>query len=86
MEAAILIGWFVAATACGSWVGHSMKGRPLTGFLLGLVFGWVGVGVTLLLPPTIEKRVQRKMRDDRVLMEATRREAGHVPWTGDATQ
>jgi hypothetical protein len=46
----------VIATAIGNW----RKGRPLTGFLLGLFLGWIGVIIIALMPPTREKRVQRE--------------------------
>lgn len=72
--------WCVAAAATGAWVGWKVKGRPLTGFVLGVFLGWVGVGITALLPPTAEMRVQRRLRDDAINAEARRRQMGHQPW------
>ena len=73
--------WCVLATATASWIGWKVKGRPLTGFLLGIVLGWIGVLIIALLPPTAEKRVQRRLRDGAVELEAQRRRAGLEPWT-----
>jgi uncharacterized membrane protein YeaQ/YmgE (transglycosylase-associated protein family) len=79
----VFIVWCVIATAVATWIGFSVKGRPLTGFLLGILLGWIGVLVTALLPPTAEKRVQRRLRDDAISFEAQRRQMGHQPWTGE---
>lgn len=73
--------WCVAATAAGSWIGWRVKGRPLTGFLLGIVGGWLGVLVMLLLPPTAEMRVRRRLRDEAIEAEVVRRRAGAEPWS-----
>jgi hypothetical protein len=82
-----LVIWCAAAAAVAWWIGHGAKGRPLTGLLLGLLLGWIGVLVTALLPPTAEKRVQRRLRDDAVAAEAARRRmlSGQPqPWPGAA--
>jgi uncharacterized membrane protein YeaQ/YmgE (transglycosylase-associated protein family) len=80
---AIFIIWCVLATVVASWIGYSVKGRPLTGFLLGIALGWVGVLVIALVPPTAEKRVQRRLRDDAVTLEVQRRKMGAEPWSAD---
>ena len=78
----VLIVWLVIPTAVGSWIGFSVKGRPLTGFLLGIFLGWIGVGILALLPKTAEKQVQYRLRDDAITSEAQRRKRGYEPWTG----
>jgi hypothetical protein len=81
---AIIIIWVAAAAAAASWIGWKVKGRPLTGFLLGIFLGWIGVLVTALLPLTAEKRVQRRLRDEAVALEVQRRKQGRQPWSTDA--
>lgn len=83
---AVFIIWVVVATAVASYIGWKVKGRPLTGFLLGIFLGWVGVLITALLPLTDEKRVERKMMADVIAYEAQRRLAGAPPWTSDLPQ
>lgn len=73
--------WVVIATAVASWIGYSVKGRSLTGFLLGIFLGWVGVLIIAVLPPTAEKKVQRGVRDTAIADEIARRRAGAEPWT-----
>ena len=82
---ALFIIWVVVATGTASWIGYKVKGRTLTGFLLGIFLGWIGVLITALLPPTAEKRVQRSMRDTAVAEEAARRQAGYQPWAREPT-
>jgi hypothetical protein len=79
----VIVAFWVAATAVASWIGWSVKGRPLTGFLLGIFLGWLGVIITAFLPLTAEKRVQRQVRDTGVAEEAARRRAGLEPWSRD---
>jgi uncharacterized membrane protein YeaQ/YmgE (transglycosylase-associated protein family) len=79
---AVFTIWCVLATVVATWAGFSVKGRPLTGFLLGIVLGWIGVVILALLPPTAEKQVQRRMREAAIADEARRRQLGHEPWTG----
>lgn len=73
--------WCVLATVTATLIGFNVKGRPLTGFLLGIFLGWVGVLVIALLPKTAEKKVQYAMRDRAIALEAERRRAGAEPWT-----
>lgn len=78
----VLIVWLVIPAALGSWIGFSVKGRPLTGFLLGIFLGWIGVAILALLPKTAEKKVQYQIRDAAITTEAQRRQMGYEPWTG----
>lgn len=73
--------WVAIPAAVGPWIGYSRKGRPLTGFLLGIFLGWLGVLITALLPPTAEKRVLLGMQDTAIAEEIMRRRAGAEPWT-----
>ena len=79
---AVFIVWVVVATAVASYIGFSVKGRPLTGFLLGIFLGWLGVIIIALLPKTAEKKVQYRVRDAAIDAEAQRRQLGYEPWTG----
>jgi uncharacterized membrane protein YeaQ/YmgE (transglycosylase-associated protein family) len=80
---AIIIIWVAIPAAVGPWIGLRVKGRPLTGFLLGIFLGWIGVLITALLPPTAEMRVRNRIRDAGVAEEADRRRAGAEPWSRD---
>jgi hypothetical protein len=73
--------WVFVAAGVGAWIGYSVKGRPLTGFLLGIFLGWIGVLIIALVPPTAEKKVQRRLRDDAIENEVQRRKQGAEPWT-----
>jgi hypothetical protein len=61
------IYWLLACGVIGWLIGRS-KGLPRQGFFLGLIFGPIGVGITLMLPkvkepgptcPRCRKRVGR---------------------------
>ena len=67
----IFMLWVAAAAAVGAWIGYSVKGRPLTGFLLGVFLGWLGVLILLFLPRTAEKKVQREMRSQAIREETS---------------
>lgn len=82
MGAAIFIVWVVLAAAAASWVGWKVKGRPLTGFLLGVLLGWLGVLIIALVPPAPEMRVQRELQRRAIEDEASRRARGAEPWSG----
>ena len=77
----VFIIWVVIAPAVASWIGYRVKGRSLTGFLLGIFLGWLGVLIIALLPPTAEMRVRRGVRDEVIAEEVTRRRMGADPWT-----
>lgn len=83
---AIVIIWVAIPAVAGTWIGLRAKGRPLTGFLLGIFLGWIGVLVTALLPPTAEMRVRNRIRDTGVAEEADRRRAGLEPWSRDLAE
>jgi hypothetical protein len=78
--------WVVVATAVASWIGFSVKGRPLTGFLLGIFLGWLGVAIISLLPRTAEKKVEKAMSERAIREEAERRYVrgpqGYQSWSG----
>jgi hypothetical protein len=46
------------------------KGRPLAGFLLGLLLGWIGVIIIAVLPPTRDMQVQRERERLQIQREA----------------
>lgn len=52
--------WAVTGIIVATAIGSRRKGRPLTGFLLGLILGWIGVIIIALIPPTRAKLVQRE--------------------------
>ena len=83
MEWVLFIVWVCIPMGAGSWIGWKVKGRPLTGFLLGTFLGWIGVIIIACVPPAAEMRVQNRLRDDAVEREVRRRRAGMDPWTGD---
>lgn len=59
------LGGIIAATIAGS-----RKGRPWTGFLLGLFLGWIGVVVIAVTPPTRARLVQRERERLQIEREA----------------
>lgn len=59
------LGGIIAATIAGR-----RKGRPWTGFVLGLLLGWIGVIVIAVTPPTHAMRVQRERERQRIQREA----------------
>ena len=81
----ILFIFWMASAGTGAWIGHRFKGRPLTGFALGVFLGWIGVAITALLPRSAEMRVQRRMASVAIDREAHARLRGEQPWTADTT-
>ena len=65
----LLLVWEVGAVAVASIIG-SRRGRPWTGFLLGLILGWIGVIVIALITPTHAKRVERERERLQIEREA----------------
>ncbi len=65
----ILLIWELGAIAAASIIG-GRKGRRWTGFLLGLVLGWIGVIIIAFTSPTHEKLVQRERERLQVEREA----------------
>jgi hypothetical protein len=49
---------FILSTLVGGLVGKS-KGRTGAGVTLGVLLGWLGVLITVCLPPTIEEKTRR---------------------------
>jgi predicted membrane protein len=55
---ALLLLWAVSATITAAILGRR-KRRPWTGFLLGLILGWIGVIVIAVVParrPALQAR------------------------------
>lgn len=68
--------WMVAATGCSAYIGWKVKGRPVAGFLLGIFLGWLGVGITALLPRTMSKKVEKEAERQRIYLAAQQRAMG----------
>jgi hypothetical protein len=64
--------WAVTATVAATFIGRH-KGRTWTGFVLGLILGWVGVIIIAVIRPTREKLVQRER--ERLAIQQEAREA-----------
>jgi hypothetical protein len=58
-ETLLVLVWVLSSVAAATVIGRR-KGRPWTGFLLGLVLGWIGVLIIAVTPPTHGMRVQRE--------------------------
>lgn len=56
-EALILLIWVAAAAVTATLIGRR-KGRPWTGFLLGLLLGWIGVIVIAVTRPAHEAQTR----------------------------
>jgi hypothetical protein len=65
----VLACWVIAALAVSFSIGKR-KGRPWTGFLLGLLLGWIGVVIIAVVPPTHGMRVQRERERLEIQREA----------------
>jgi hypothetical protein len=65
----ILLIWALGGIIAATLVGRR-KGRPWTGFVLGLLLGWIGVAVIAVTPPTYAMRVQRERERLRIQREA----------------
>ncbi len=65
----ILLIWVLGAIFTASAIGNR-KGRPGTGFLLGLILGWIGVAIIALTPPTRDMQVQRERERQQIQREA----------------
>ena len=67
----ILLIWVLGAIIAAILTGRR-KGRPWTGFVLGLILGWVGVAVIACIPRTHEMRVRRERERQQIQREAAR--------------
>lgn len=65
----ILLIWVVGAIFAAGAIGNR-RGRPGTGFLLGLFLGWIGVIVIACIPPTREMLVLRERERLQIQREA----------------
>jgi MFS family permease len=65
----ILLIWVVGAIFAAGAIGNR-KGRPGTGFLLGLFLGWIGVIIIALTPATHDMQVQIERHRLRIQREA----------------
>jgi hypothetical protein len=54
----LILLWALSAIVAGTVIGRR-KGRPLVGFLLGLVIGWIGVLIIAVVPATRTLQLQR---------------------------
>ena len=75
LDVLILLIWVVAAIFAASAIGNR-KGRPGTGFLLGLFLGWIGVVIIALIPPTRDMLVQRERERLQIQREAAQSPPG----------
>lgn len=69
LQTLILLIWALGGTVAATVVGRR-KGRPWTGFTLGLLLGWIGVIIIAVTPPTHAMRVQRERERQRIQREA----------------
>lgn len=69
LKTLILLIWVLGAIVAASIIG-GRRGRRWTGFLLGLVLGWIGVVIIAVTPPTHAMRVQRERERQRIQREA----------------
>jgi len=65
----ILLVWALGGIIAATLTGRR-KGRPWTGFILGLLLGWIGVVVIAVTPPTHAMRVQRERERLQIQREA----------------
>jgi len=65
----IVLVWVIGALAAAFSIGKR-KGRPWTGFLLGLLLGWIGVVIIAVTPATRAARVQRERERLEIQREA----------------
>jgi MFS family permease len=65
----ILLVWVVGAIFAAGTIGNR-RGRPGTGFLLGLFLGWIGVIIIAFIPPTRDVQVQRERERLQIQREA----------------
>jgi hypothetical protein len=78
LAAMILLVWVVAAIFVAGAIGNR-KGRPGTGFLLGLFLGWIGVVIIACIPPTREMLVLRERERLQIQREAAEYMGGQSP-------
>jgi len=65
----ILLIYTLTAIFTAGAIGNR-KGRPGTGFLLGLFLGWIGVAIIALTPATHDMQVQRERHRLQIQREA----------------
>lgn len=64
-----LLVWVVGAIFAAGAIGNR-KGRPGTGFLLGLFLGWIGVIIIAVTPPTRDMLILRERERQQIQREA----------------
>lgn len=69
IQTLILLIWVLTAITVGAVIGRR-KGRPWTGFTLGLLLGWIGVIIIAVTRPTHERLVVRERERLQVQREA----------------
>jgi hypothetical protein len=74
----ILLVWVVGAIFAAGAIGNR-KGRPGTGFLLGLFLGWIGVIIIAVTPPTRDMLVLRERERLQIQREAAESMGGQSP-------
>ena len=74
----ILLVWVVGAIFAAGTIGNR-KGRPGTGFLLGLFLGWIGVVIIAVTPPTREMLVLQERERQQIQREAAEYTGGQSP-------